>query len=205
MITPPTGRDTPPFPEIDVLWITAGLGCDGDTIAMTAATQPSIEDMVLGGIPVDSENTFPQSISSHMKTATTSCRYFIMRRKAKLRPSSWSSKGRFRTKKIKQRATGRPSELISKRGSRSPPAIGSIAWRRRPGRWWLRVRAPPTAAFTPWKAIPRDAWAYRTIWAGTGNRRPASPSFAFPDARCSRTISWRRCCICCTWPRDARR
>ena len=33
---------------IDVLWITAGLGCDGDTIAMTAATQPSIEDVVLG-------------------------------------------------------------------------------------------------------------------------------------------------------------
>ena len=40
-----------PIPEIDVLWITAGLGCDGDTIAMTAATQPSIEDIVLGGIP----------------------------------------------------------------------------------------------------------------------------------------------------------
>jgi hydrogenase small subunit len=37
--------------EIDVLWITAGLGCDGDTIAMTAATQPSIEDLVRGGIP----------------------------------------------------------------------------------------------------------------------------------------------------------
>jgi hydrogenase small subunit len=37
--------------EIDVLWVTAGLGCDGDTIAMTAATQPSIEDIVLGGIP----------------------------------------------------------------------------------------------------------------------------------------------------------
>jgi hydrogenase small subunit len=37
--------------EIDVLWITAGLSCDGDTIAMTAATQPSIEDLVLGAIP----------------------------------------------------------------------------------------------------------------------------------------------------------
>jgi len=36
---------------MDVLWITAGLGCDGDTIAMTAATNPSIEDLVLGGIP----------------------------------------------------------------------------------------------------------------------------------------------------------
>ena len=43
---------TEPIPEIDVLWITAGLGCDGDTIAMTAATQPSIEeDIVLGAIP----------------------------------------------------------------------------------------------------------------------------------------------------------
>ncbi len=40
-----------PIQEIDVLWITAGLGCDGDTIAMTGATQPSIEDIVRGGIP----------------------------------------------------------------------------------------------------------------------------------------------------------
>ena len=40
-----------PVTEIDVLWITAGLGCDGDTIAMTAATQPSIEDIVTGGLP----------------------------------------------------------------------------------------------------------------------------------------------------------
>ncbi len=40
-----------PIPAIDVLWITAGLGCDGDTIAMTAATQPSLEDVVCGGMP----------------------------------------------------------------------------------------------------------------------------------------------------------
>jgi hydrogenase small subunit len=37
--------------EIDILWITAGLGCDGESIAMTAATQPSIEDIVRGGMP----------------------------------------------------------------------------------------------------------------------------------------------------------
>lgn len=36
---------------IDILWITAGLGCDGDSIAMTAATQPSLEDLVMGAIP----------------------------------------------------------------------------------------------------------------------------------------------------------
>jgi hydrogenase small subunit len=52
--TTPYGRKTqlePAVPEIDVLWITAGLGCDGDTISMTAATQPSIEDVLLGAIP----------------------------------------------------------------------------------------------------------------------------------------------------------
>lgn len=37
--------------ELAVLWITAGLGCDGETIAMTGATQPSIEDLVQGAFP----------------------------------------------------------------------------------------------------------------------------------------------------------
>jgi len=40
-----------PKREIAVLWITAGLGCDGDTIAVTAATQPSLEDILLGALP----------------------------------------------------------------------------------------------------------------------------------------------------------
>jgi hydrogenase small subunit len=40
-----------PIQEIDVLWINAGLSCDGDTIAMTAATQPGIEDLVRGNLP----------------------------------------------------------------------------------------------------------------------------------------------------------
>jgi hypothetical protein len=33
------GVDAPPA-EIAILWLTAGLSCDGDTIAMTAAAQP---------------------------------------------------------------------------------------------------------------------------------------------------------------------
>jgi hydrogenase small subunit len=40
-----------PIREIDILWITAGLGCDGDTIAISAATQPSLEDILLGALP----------------------------------------------------------------------------------------------------------------------------------------------------------
>src|SRR5476651_862466 len=52
--TVPYGRKTqraPAVKEIHVLWITAGLGCDGDSVSITAATQPSIEDVLLGAIP----------------------------------------------------------------------------------------------------------------------------------------------------------
>ena len=48
-----------PITELDVLWVTAGLGCDGDTIAMTAATQPSIEDVVMGASAMDSQDQLP--------------------------------------------------------------------------------------------------------------------------------------------------
>ncbi len=45
------GPASKPIEEIDVLWMNAGLSCDGDTIAMTAATQPSVEDLVRGNLP----------------------------------------------------------------------------------------------------------------------------------------------------------
>jgi hydrogenase small subunit len=36
---------------IHILWTNGGLSCDGDSVALTAATQPSIEDIVLGVLP----------------------------------------------------------------------------------------------------------------------------------------------------------
>src|SRR4029453_8906571 len=36
---------------IHVLWINGGLSCDGDSVALTAAMQPSIEEIVLGALP----------------------------------------------------------------------------------------------------------------------------------------------------------
>ncbi len=45
-------RQRPPaVSEIHILWITAGLGCDGDTISVTAAGQPSLEDLLRGALP----------------------------------------------------------------------------------------------------------------------------------------------------------
>lgn len=38
-------------PTIHILWINAGLSCDGDSVSLTAAMQPSIEEIVLGVLP----------------------------------------------------------------------------------------------------------------------------------------------------------
>jgi hydrogenase small subunit len=37
--------------EVHILWISELLGCDGDSVSITAASQPSIEDVVMGNIP----------------------------------------------------------------------------------------------------------------------------------------------------------
>src|SRR5262249_40150905 len=36
---------------VHILWMNGGLGCDGDSVALTAATQPSIEEIALGALP----------------------------------------------------------------------------------------------------------------------------------------------------------
>src|ERR1700694_4688513 len=36
---------------VHVLWITSGLGCDGESVAMTSATSPSLEDLLHSAIP----------------------------------------------------------------------------------------------------------------------------------------------------------
>ena len=36
---------------VHVLWINAGLSCDGDSVSLTAATLPSIEDIAMGALP----------------------------------------------------------------------------------------------------------------------------------------------------------
>jgi hydrogenase small subunit len=46
----PLGRPKDRRP-INVLWMTSGLGCDGDSLAMTAATSPSVEDLLRGCLP----------------------------------------------------------------------------------------------------------------------------------------------------------
>ncbi|MGH2470042.1 MAG: hydrogenase expression protein HypE, partial [Chloroflexota bacterium] len=41
----------PGVEDVHIIWISELLGCDGDSVSITAATQPSLEDVVLGNIP----------------------------------------------------------------------------------------------------------------------------------------------------------
>ena len=53
-LTAPYGRKTQrpqAVAEVHIVWMTGGLSCDGDSVSITAASQPSIEDVVMGAIP----------------------------------------------------------------------------------------------------------------------------------------------------------
>ena len=128
--TVPYGRVTqkkPAVAEVHIVWITAGLGCDGDSVSITAATQPSIEDVLLGAIP-----GLPKV---HLHNPVLA--YEVRRRlpevlvpgragKARsVRPGS----GRLHPQRKNQegRLLGSDSEPIRTPASRSLPTNGSIA------------------------------------------------------------------------------
>ena len=52
-----------------VLWMTTGLSCEGDSVAMTSATNPSLEDIILQAIP-----GMPPYVA-HVPTATTAAAF----------------------------------------------------------------------------------------------------------------------------------
>ena len=119
--------------QIDVLWITAGLGCDGDTIAMTAATQPSIEDVVSGGIPwipkVNFHNPFLAAANGD-----EFLKPFHQAAKGKLGHSFWWWKVPSPTRPTRAKGTGRRWGLIRKPDNRSLPANGLTSWLPERGR-----------------------------------------------------------------------
>ena len=45
-VVEPTGVE-----EVHILWVSEGMSGDGDPISITAASQPAIEDGLLGAIP----------------------------------------------------------------------------------------------------------------------------------------------------------
>ena len=132
--TVPYGRKTqkpPPSPKFTSL-DDCRLGCDGDSVSITAATQPSIEDVILGAIP-----GLPKVISQSRSGLRGRRRFHEVlvswRKKGKLDPFVLVVEGSIPNEKIKKEGYWAALGPIRRPVSRSPPTNGSTAWP--PKRW----------------------------------------------------------------------
>ncbi len=90
-----------PVPEVHILWITAGLGCDGDSVSVTAATQPSIEDVLLGAIPGLPKVHLHNPVLAY-ENGEEFLRYFHLGAEGKLEPFVLVVEGSIPNEKIKK-------------------------------------------------------------------------------------------------------
>ena len=117
-----------------VLRMTTGLSCEGDSVAMTSATSPSLEDIIQGVIP-----GMPKVVIHNQVIALKSCAPTISRpgttpSRASSTRSCSSSRGRSATRRSTATATGRASACTPTPASRSRPTCGSTGSRPRPPR-----------------------------------------------------------------------
>ncbi len=128
----------PAIEEVHIIWITAGLGCDGDSVSITAATQPSIEDVVLGAIPGLPKVHLHNPVLAY-EIGDDFMKYWYQAEQRRARSvSCWWSKARFPTRRSRGKATGprwaptrdRPADH-DLRMDRPPRAEGAGRRRRR--------------------------------------------------------------------------
>ena len=197
----PYGRvtqKTPAVAEVHILWITAGLGCDGDSVSITAATQPSIEDVLLGAIPGLPKVHLHNPVLAY-ENGDDFMKFWYEAEEGKLDPFVLVVEGSIPNEKIKNEGywaalgtdpqTGQPITTCEWIDRLAPKALAVVAMRNLRD---LRRHSRHGRAIRP------AAWGWPTISAGTGNRRPACRSSTFPAVRCSPTTSWRRFCTCST-------
>ena len=118
----------PTVKEIHVVWMTTGLGCDGDSVSVTAATLPSIEDVVMGAIPGLPKVHLHNPVLAY-EVGDDFMKYWHAAAEGSWIRSCSCSKARCRTKRSRRKATGPRWAPIQRPASRSPPTNGSIGLR----------------------------------------------------------------------------
>src|ERR1700685_2035603 len=100
---PPDGRVTQrpsPVPEIHILWMTSGLGCDGDSVSITAATSPSIEGVIMSALPGVPTVHVHNPVLAY-ETGSEFLKYWHMAAEGKLEPFVLVLEGSIPNEKIK--------------------------------------------------------------------------------------------------------
>lgn len=178
--------------EVDILWISEGMSCDGNTVSITASSQPSIEDVVLGLIPgLPKVNLYNKVLSPSLGGEDFLAPYRAAARGESPNPFVLVIEGSIPNENINgegywtsfgnDQATGEPLTLNWWIDQLAPG----------PGPWSPSAPARPTAVSTPWPATRQAPWGWATTSARTTARPGSSRSSTSPAARCSRRTSWR--------------
>ena len=129
-----------------VIWMTSGLGCDGDSVAMTSATNPSLEDIIRGIIPGMPRVVIHTPVLAYENGAEfLQAWYDAEARQA--RPVRADPRGLGPERGDQRRGPlGRDAASTRRTASRSRRTSGSTGWRRRPRPSSRSAPARPTAA-----------------------------------------------------------
>ena len=196
----PYGRKTqraPAVKEVHVLWITAGLSCDGDSVSITAATQPSMEDVVLGAIPGLPKVHLHNPVLAY-EMGDEFMKYWYLAEEGRLEPFVLVVEGSIPNEKIKKEGYWAALGTDKKTGQ----PITTCEWIDRLAPKALAIVAAGTCAtyggIHAMEGNPTGCMGLADYLGWTGNRRPACPSSMCPAAPSSPTISWKRFCTCST-------
>ena len=196
----------PAVKEVHILWITAGLSCDGDSVSITAATLPSIEDVVMGAIPGLPKVHLHNPVLAY-EVGDEFMKYWYEASRGPARSFVLVIEGSIPNEKIKSEGywaamgtdttTGQPittCEWIDRLAPKALAVIGAGTCATYGG---IHAMAGQSDRL-PWALADYLGWNWR-IQGGHSHRQRARLS------RCSQTTSWRRCCTCSTRWRASRR
>ena len=122
-----------PVSDVHIVWMTAGLGCDGDSVSITAATQPSIEDVLLGAIPGLPKVHLHNPVLAY-ENGDEFMKFWYDAEAGRLDPFVLVVEGSIPNERsIRPKVIGRRWARIRRPASPSPRMNGSTGWR--PRRW----------------------------------------------------------------------
>ena len=186
--------------EVDILWISEGMSCDGDTVSITAAGQPSIEDVLLGAIP-----GLPK-VNLHNKVLSPT-----LGGEEFLTPFRAAARGEAALPFVLVIEGSIPNENINGDGYWTSFGNDEATGEPLTLNWWIDQLAPEGVGrgrdrhLRHLRRHPRDGrqpdrlhGPRRLPRLGLPLARAACRSSTSPAARCSRRTSWRRSSGCST-------